>query len=394
MSDTTAGAAPPPRIWNDPKFRGYAGQAALLLVVGYLGWEAFINASTNMARVGIPTGFSFMERPAGFDINQTLIPYSAVSSNLQAFWVGLLNTLVVGIVGIIFATMLGFAIGAARLSKSWLLARMATVYVELVRNVPLLLQLLFWYNAVLTPLPAPRNSLSLFGLFFVNNRGLVVPSPVPQPGFNLVWLALLGAVVAAALFTVIARKRQRETGQQWPVGWIVTGLLIGLPVLAYLVTGRPLAFEVPVLKGFNFAGGSRLSPELVALTLSLVLYTASFIAEIVRAGIMAVNKGQGEAAISLGMRPGPVRTLVVMPQAMRVIIPPLTSQYLNLIKNSSLAVFIGYPDLVQIFAGTVLNNTGAAVQVIAITMAVYLFISIITSVAMNEYNKRMSLKER
>lgn len=383
-----------PRIWNDPWWRALFIQAALLIVVvaGFLA--AAHNARVNMNARGIPTDFSFWNRPAGFDINQTLIPFNATYTYGRAFLVGLLNTIVVAVIGIVLSTILGFAIGAARLSRSWLVARLATVYVETIRNVPLLLQLLFWYNAVLNPLPGPRNSIPFFDLAFLNNRGLIVPEPMPQAGFGYVPLALVLGLVLAFVFRSVARKRQRETGAQWPVGWISAGLILGLPLLAYVALGRPLDWSVPVLKGFNFQGGLRLTPEFVALVLALVLYTASFIAEIVRGGILAVSHGQTEAARALGLDAGPTRRLVVMPQAMRVIIPPLTNQYLNITKNSSLAVFIGYPDLVQVFAGTVLNQTGAAVQVISITMAVYLFISLVTSGGMNYYNSRMALKER
>jgi general L-amino acid transport system permease protein len=280
------------------------------------------------------------------------------------------------------------------LSKSWLLARLATIYVEVIRNVPLLLQLLFWYNAVLKPLPGPRQSVDIFGAAFINNRGLFVPEPVARAGFDYVLIALAIGIIGSAMFWYLARRRQMETGAQWPVLRVSFALVIGLPLLVYFVTGRPLDFAAPQLRGFNFVGGIRLSPELVALLLSLILYTASFIAEIVRAGIQSVPRGQGEAALALGLRPGPLRRLVVMPQAMRVIIPPLTNQYLNLTKNSSLAVFIGYPDLVQIFAGTVLNQTGAAVQVIFITMAVYLAISLATSAVMNVYAHHTAILER
>ncbi|MDE2578583.1 MAG: amino acid ABC transporter permease [Hyphomicrobiales bacterium] len=392
----SAQTSAPPRIsfWNDPFWRGLIFQAALALFVIALIWGAWSNALDNMARRGIPTDFSFWNKPASFDINQSLISYSAASENGRAFWVGLLNTLLVAAIGVVLSTIVGFAVGAARLSKSWLVAKLATIYVETIRNVPLLLQLLFWYNAVLKPLPAPRNSVSIFNTLFLNNRGLFMPQPLPQAGFGAVWLALAAGIAAALALRFYARKRQRETGAQTPVGPLSVALIIGLPLIVYFMAGRPLAFDIPKLKGFNFDGGMRLTPEFVALELGLTLYTASFIAEIVRAGILAVPKGQSEAAAALGLRPGPTRKLVIVPQAMRVIIPPLTSQYLNLIKNSSLAVFIGYPDLVQVFAGTVLNNTGAAVQIICITMAVYLFISLVTSFAMNLYNKRMALKER
>ncbi|MEA2858895.1 MAG: ral L-amino acid transport system permease protein [Methylobacteriaceae bacterium] len=383
-----------PPFWNDPFWRGLASQILLFAVVAFVFIEAAINARDNMQARGIPTDLSFWNMPAGFDINQSFVSYSAISPYGRAFVVGLLNTLFVAIVGVIFATIVGFAVGAARLSKSWLLARLATIYVEVIRNVPLLLQLLFWYNAVLKPLPGPRQSIDIFGAAFINNRGLFVPEPVARAGFDYVLIALAIGIIGSATFWYLARRRQMETGAQWPVLRIGFALVIGFPLLVYFVTGRPLDFAAPQLRGFNFIGGIRLSPELVALLLSLILYTASFIAEIVRAGIQSVPRGQSEAALALGLRPGPLRRLVVMPQAMRVIIPPLTNQYLNLTKNSSLAVFIGYPDLVQIFAGTVLNQTGAAVQVIFITMAVYLAISLATSAVMNLYARHTAIRER
>jgi general L-amino acid transport system permease protein len=383
-----------PPFWNDPFWRGLASQILLAGVVAFLVYEATINARDNMRARGIPTDLSFWNMPAGFDINQSFVSYSALSPYGRAFVVGLLNTLFVAIIGVIFATIVGFAVGAARLSKSWLLARLATIYVEVIRNVPLLLQLLFWYNAVLKPLPGPRQSVDILGFAFVNNRGLFVPEPVARAGFDYVLMAGAIGIIGSIIFWYIARRRQMETGAQWPVVRMSIGLVLGLPILVYLLAGRPLGVAVPELRGFNFVGGIRLSPELVALLLSLILYTASFIAEIVRAGIQSVPRGQTEASLALGLRAGPLRRLVVMPQAMRVIIPPLTNQYLNLTKNSSLAVFIGYPDLVQIFAGTVLNQTGAAVQVIFITMAVYLAISLATSAVMNLYARHTAIRER
>ena len=383
-----------PPLWNDPFWRGLASQILLAGIVAFLVIEATINARDNMHARGIPTDLSFWNMPAGFDINQSFVSYSALSPYGRAFVVGLLNTLFVAIIGVSFATIVGFAVGAARLSKSWLLARLATIYVEVIRNIPLLLQLLFWYNAVLKPLPGPRQSVDIFGFAFVNNRGLFVPEPVARAGFDYVLIGLAIGIIGSIIFWYIARRRQMRTGAQWPVMRVSLGLILVLPIAVYFLTGRPLEFAMPQLRGFNFVGGIRLSPELVALLLSLILYTASFIAEIVRAGIQSVPRGQTEAALALGLRPGPLRRLVVMPQAMRVIIPPLTNQYLNLTKNSSLAVFIGYPDLVQIFAGTVLNQTGAAVQVIFITMAVYLAISLATSTLMNLYARHTAIRER
>lgn len=394
MKSQTAGAPPKPMPWNDPFWRGLAYQIALLAVVGALVVGAILNARENMQARGIPTGFGFWDDPARFDINQALVSFSATSPNSRVFLVGLLNTLVVACVGLVLATFLGFALGFARLSRNWLIGRIATVYIEAVRNVPLLVQLLFWYNAVLKPLPNPRQSIAVMDLAFINNRGLFLPAPVAKEGFAAVPLALLAGALLAAAFAFWAHRRQRETGAQAPVGRVAAALIVGAPIAAYVLAGAPLAFDVPRLKGFNFAGGFRLTPELVALTVGLVTYTAAFIAEIVRAGVMSVPAGQHEAAAALGLRPGPIRKLVTMPQAMRVIIPPLISQYLNLTKNSTLAVAIGYPDLFNVFAGTVLNNTGAAVQIMFMTMGVYLAFSLATSAIMNVYNARMTLKER
>lgn len=382
----------------DPKARGIASQVLLVLVIGFLLYEAATNAIDNLQRARIASGFGFLNNSAGFDINQTLLPYGTMSTYGQAFVVGLLNTLVVAVVGVVLATILGFLVGIARLSSNWLISKVATVYVEVIRNIPLLLQLLFWYNAVLAPLPAPRESLN-FGLgFFLNNRGLSMPRPVFGDRAFLVGLAVLVAAAAAVAFGVWAKREQTRTGRQYPVGLTALALVIGLPaltwILAALAGGNPISFDVPQQQRFNLRGGLQVFPEFVTLVIGLTTYTAAFIAEVVRAGVLSVSKGQTEAAHSLGLRPGPTLRLVVVPQAMRVMIPPLTNQYLNLTKNSSLAVAIGYPDLVQVFMGTVLNQTGQAVEVIAITMAVYLIISLATSAVTNAYNRRVAIVER
>ncbi|MGA9002082.1 MAG: amino acid ABC transporter permease, partial [Pseudolabrys sp.] len=358
-------------------------------------YGAASNAIDNLARSHIASGFGFWNATAGFDISQTLIEYSPRGSTYgRAFWVGLLNTLLVAGLGIVFATILGFIVGISRLSRNWLLAKVAGGYVETIRNLPLLLQLLFWYNAVLKALPDIRESIAIPGGAFLNNRGFFLPLPVSKSGFGAVEIALLAGIVAAFAFYVWARKRQERTGQQAPVLWVTLALVIGLPLAVFALTGFPLGFEFPQAGRFNITGGVEVLPEFAALLFGLSIYTAAFIAEVVRAGILAVSRGQSEAAYSLGLRPGPTLRLVVIPQAMRVIIPPLTSQYLNLTKNSSLAVAIGYPDLVQVFTGTVLNQTGQAVEVVAITMLVYLVISLATSLLMNVYNSRITLAER
>jgi general L-amino acid transport system permease protein len=391
-----AGGGPPKVSWlYDPKVRSIGYQIILVALILFLVYAAVKNAADNLARAKIASGFGFWNVTAGFDISQTLIEYSAQASTYgQAFWVGLTNTLLVAIVGIFLATILGFIVGIARLSRNFLVARIATGYVELIRNLPLLLQLLFWYNAVLKALPEMRDSVVIPGGAFLNNRGLFMPQPMPQSGFRLVIAALIVGILGAIAFKIWARRRQLLTGQQAPVFWVTLGLVIGLPVLVFLLTGMPLEFAYPEKGRFNIRGGIEILPEFVALLFGLVTYTAGFIAEVVRAGILAVSKGQTEAANALGLRTNPTLRLVVVPQAMRVIIPPLTSQYLNLTKNSSLAVAIGYPDLVQVFTGTVLNQTGQAVEVVVITMGVYLTISLVTSMAMNWYNSRMAIVER
>jgi general L-amino acid transport system permease protein len=387
----------PPKVspLYDPKVRSIAYQVILCAVIVFLAWSAVRNAADNLARAKIASGFGFWDQTAGFDISQTLIEYTAQSGTYgRAFWVGLLNTLLVAAIGIVLATVVGFLVGIARLSKNFLLAKLSAGYVELVRNVPLLLQLLFWYNAVLKALPDLRDSWTLPGSIFLNNRGFFAPYPIFGPAMKFVVAAFVIGLIGAFAYSKWARKKQEQTGQQSPVGLVALGLIVGLPIVAFFLAGMPATLEFPEKGRFNIRGGLEILPELVALLIGLTFYTGAFIAEVVRAGIMAVSKGQTEAAGALGLRNGPTLKLVVIPQAMRVIIPPLTSQYLNLTKNSSLAVFVGYPDLVQIFTGTVLNQTGQAVEVVMITMAVYLSISLVTSLVMNWYNARIALVER
>ena len=381
-------------LWRNPAFRGLVFQ--VLLVLGLIAFGIYLvnNTLHNMEQRGITTGFDFLGNEAGFGILQSLIPYDETYSYGRTFFVGLLNTLLVAALGIFFATLLGCFMGVARLSSNWLVARVATVYIETFRNIPLLLQILFWYFAVLQPLPRPRESLEFGESVFLNNRGLFIPAPVGEDGFGFVLIALFIAIVAAVMISRWARRRQEATGQQFPSGWAGLGLIVGLPLLVFFIAGAPMHLEYPELKGFNFRGGIEIIPELAALTLALSIYTGTFIAEAVRSGIQAVSHGQTEAAGALGLRPNQTLKLVVIPQAMRVIIPQLTSQYLNLTKNSSLATAIGYPDLVNVFAGTTLNQTGQAVEVIAMTMAVYLTISLLISAFMNWYNKRIQLIER
>jgi general L-amino acid transport system permease protein len=379
---------------NDQRVRGRIYQTLLLACVAALACGAIYNAVTNMQARGMPTGFGFWNEVAGFDINLHLISYTNLSTYGRAFWVGLLNTLLIAVICIPLATLLGFAIGVARLSPNWLLSRLALVYTSILRNIPLLLLLLFWYNAVLKSLPGPRQSISIGDVVFLDNRGLYLPMPVPRE--QSVWFisAIAAALILAAGFREWARRRQERTGEQAPSTLVAVGLILGLPAIASAAGGAPFGFDIAKLSGFNLKGGLQVIPEMAALVFGLVTFTAAFIAEIVRAGLLAVPVGQSEAAAALGLHRGLTMKLVVVPQAMRLITPPLTSQYLNIVKNSSLAVFIGYPDLVQIFAGTVLNQTQAAVQVMAITMAVYLFISLAVAVALNLFNARYALKER
>jgi general L-amino acid transport system permease protein len=379
---------------NDQRVRGRIYQTLLLACVAALACGAIYNAVTNMQARGMPTGFGFWNEVAGFDINLHLISYTNLSTYGRAFWVGLLNTLLIAVICIPLATLLGFAIGVARLSPNWLLSRLALVYTSILRNIPLLLLLLFWYNAVLKSLPGPRQSISIGDVVFLDNRGLYLPMPVPRE--QSVWFisAIAAALILAAGFREWARRRQERTGEQAPSTLVAVGLILGLPAIASVAGGAPFGFDIAKLSGFNLKGGLQVIPEMAALVFGLVTFTAAFIAEIVRAGLLAVPVGQSEAAAALGLHRGLTMKLVVVPQAMRLITPPLTSQYLNIVKNSSLAVFIGYPDLVQIFAGTVLNQTQAAVQVMAITMAVYLFISLAVALALNLFNVRYALKER
>jgi general L-amino acid transport system permease protein len=368
---------------------GFVLQLLFVVVLAWMAYEVVANVQNNLQSQRIAAGFGFLTNNAGFDVNQTLISYSGSDTYARVFFVGLLNTLLVAVIGIFFATLIGFLVALGRLSPNWLLSRISGGYVELLRNLPLLFQILFWYLAVLGVLPPPRQSISLFGLFFLSNRGLVVPTPIPHPGLEAVLIAALIAIAASLVLRSYARRQLFRTGRLVMIWPLVVGLLIGLPLFASLVFGAPVGFEIPQLRGFNFAGGSRIIPEFVALTLALSTYTGAFIAEVVRAGILSIHKGQMEAGSSLGLTRGATLRLIVVPQALRVILPPLTNQYLNLTKNSSLAVAIGYPDLVSVFAGTALNQTGQAIEIIGITMGVYLTISLVTSAIMSFYSWRI-----
>lgn len=382
------------RRLNDPRFRSICIQAVVSLVMAAVLVSAVVNTAQNLRKAGVASGFGFLGQVAGFDISQSLVEYSRSSTYGQAFLVGLLNTLVVSGVSIALSSLFGFLVGILRLSPNWLMRNMALVYVEIVRNVPLLLQLLFWYIAILSPLPGPKAAMDFMGAVFLCNRGFIVPRPIFEPGSSVVLIALVLAVAAIPILAWWARRRQDLTGERFPIVMASLGMLVALPLAALVATGFPVRWEIPALQGFNFVGGLTLLPEFTALALGLTLYAAGFIAENVRAGIQAVPRAQVEAARSLGLGTGLTLRLVVIPQAMRVIIPPLTSQHLTLVKNSSLAVVIGYPDLMSVFAGTSLNQTGQAVEIISITMLVYLLISLTISGVMNWYNQKMAIRER
>ena len=380
------------RLLTDERSRGVIFQ--LLVVLGLAIFIAFIVSNTiaNLQRAGLASGYGFLSDPAFFDINQRLIDYTSQSTFGRALIVGFLNTVLVSALGIVAATLIGFGAGVARLSPNWLLSRLVTTYVEFTRNVPVLLQIIFWWS-ILTGLPKVRDSFSIGGTLFLNNRGLRMPAPVLEPGFSGVVAAVLVGIVASVIISRWAKRRQEATGQLFPSGWTGLGLIVGLPIIIYFLLGQPLSWNVPEPTRFNFRGGFNVTPELIALWFALSTYTGAFISENVRAGILAVSKGQSEAAFSLGLRPGQTMRMVIIPQALRVIIPPLTSQYLNLTKNSSLAIAIGYQDLVSI-GGTILNQSGQALEVVSIWMAVYLTLSLLTSLYMNWYNKRIALVER
>jgi general L-amino acid transport system permease protein len=388
--------APPtkPNLLYRPEFRQAVYQILLVVALILAFWTIAHNVADNLARQNIASGFGFWDRTAGFDISQTLIEFDNQSTYGKAFWAGLVNTLLVAALGIVFATIIGFLVGIGRLSSNWLIARLATAYVEILRNLPLLLQLFFWYFAVLKNLPVPRESIALPGGASLNVRGLYLPAPVPESGFKYVLAAFGIGIVASIAMATWAKRRQLATGERFPVLWTTLALILLMPGAVYLLLGQPLGFEYPEFRGFNFRGGMAVQPEFMALLVGLSTYTASFIAEIVRAGIAGVPRGQREAANAIGLSNGLTMRLVIIPQALRIIIPPLTSQYLNLAKNSSLAVAIGYPDFVSVFTGTVLNQTGQAVEVILLTMLVFLTISLLTSAFMNWFNTHIALVER
>lgn len=396
MTTETAGRLVAPRsmFYNDPKIRGFIYQGVITLLVVAFGYWLVANAIVNLRAQGKTFGFDFLFQTAGFDIAFKLVPYERASTYFDVFKVGLINTLFVSVISIVIATVLGFILGVARLSKNWLVASLAAIYVEVTRNMPLLLQLFIWYFAVLAVMPPVRQSLNFSDLFFLNGRGLFGPSPILDSNFVWVVAAFIASIIAAIVVRFWAKRRLEATGQRFPVFLAAVAIILGATVLAYLLSGTQVTFDVPKLTGFNFKGGFTAPPEFTALLVGLSLYHATFIGENVRAGIQAVNYGQTEAAQSLGIKDNDRLRLVIIPQALRVIIPPTTSEYLSLIKNSSLGAAIAFPELVAVYAGTALNQSGRAIEIISMTMLVYLTFSLITSFLMNIYNARVALVER
>jgi len=395
MAVEALGSAPRAKVapWNDPVIRGWVFQVVVVGLVGLLAWYLVSNTVENLARQKIASGFHYLEREAGFEIGDTMISYSPASTYARAILVGLLNTLKVSVLGIVMATILGTLLGVGRLSHNWLLAKICEWYVEAFRNVPLLLWLFLFYKLISEAFPGPRQAISVLSSFYLSNRGLYFPVPLADPIHIWMGLALLVGIAGAVVLHRWARKRQDATGQPFPSISAGFGLALGLPLLVWLLGGAPHHVSWPELKGFNFEGGTVIQPEFTALLLGLVLYTSAFIAEIVRSGILALHKGQSEAAAALGLSRGQVMRLVLLPQALRVIVPPMTSQYLNITKNSSLAIAIGYPDLVASINVTI-NQTGQAIENVLLIMAAYLSVSLSISAFMNWYNKRIALRER
>lgn len=380
-------------FWLNPKTRAILFQLVTFALVGLLAYYLVSNTLINLKKQNIATGFGFLQKEAAFEIGESLISYSAASTYARALLVGALNTIKVAFIGILITILLGALIGVARLSTNWLVSRLAAIYIEVMQDIPVLLQLFFWYAIFYETLPPPREALSPVAGIFMSNRGVALTVPEGHPAHLHMFLAFVAGCGIVYLMRRWARRRQEKTGQIFPVFLFSLGILAGLPLLTWLGFGAPMRMSIPKLEGFNFEGGLTLSPEFIALLLGLVLYTAAFVAEVVRAGIQSVSKGQREAAMAIGLRPTLVLNLVILPQALRVIIPPLTSQMLNLTKNSSLAVAIGYPDFVSV-ANTTINQTGQSIEGVAVIMAVYLFFSLSTSAFMNWYNKKVALVER
>ena len=383
------------RLWRKQEYRSVFIQiitmVVLFAVLGLIGK----NVATNLEIAGKDFSFGFLNYPAGYDITfQPFIPYTPTDTHFDAAIIGILNTLLVAVSGVILASILGFTMGILRLSNNWLISRLVYVFLEFTRNVPILLHILFVHSIFLYVFPVPKRAISISDTFFFSNRGIQIPSPVFEDGFGYVWTVLLIAIAIVAVFVYRAKKIQDETGKIYPVLTISLAILFCLPLLTFFVSGAPLSWEIPALKGFNFKGGTSIKPEYMALTFALSYYTSCFIAEIVRSGILAISHGQTEAADALGLSPNKTLQLVVIPQALRVIIPPLASQYLNLTKNSSLAIAIGYMDVVATIGGISLMQTGKEMETMIIVLLTYLFFSLIISGFMNWFNSRMSLVER
>jgi len=379
---------------RNEKVRGILYQ--VLVVAGFVLVALFIakNTAHNIEVRGIKSGFGFLTSTAGFDITESPIAFSPQSTHWDVFKVGLINTLIIAFAGIILSSILGLIIGVARLSSNWLINRLAAGYIETFRNIPVLLQILFWYNVVLATLPSTRKSFNFLDAVFINNRGMFVPKPIFESGSWLIGAALVASLIGGWWIHRWAIKQHEETGRNFPAFWAGLGLVVALPLLAYFIMGKPVTFDYPALKGFNYQGGKVFTPEFLALLFALSIYTATFIAEAIRSGIEAVAKGQKEAATSLGLTPMQSLRFVVLPQAVRIAIPSVINQYLNLTKNSSLAAAIGYPELVTIFAGTSLNQTGQALEILGMTMLTYLIISLVVSLVLNWFNAKMKIKER
>jgi len=381
-------------LWTDTRYRSITMQVLVLAGLFAVVFFLVTNAINNLAALGKDVGFDFLSTPASYDINQTLIEYTSRDTHARAAVVGVLNTFLVAVVGIFIATIFGFLLGIARLSHNWLVNRIAYVYLEFVRNVPVLVHILLVHGVVVTTLPRAREAINLGDVAFLSNRGFNLPKPIPEAGFTFVLLAIAAGIAFSIFFAKWAHRVQDRTGKIYPVFWVGVGAVVGFPLLVFLVLGMPLGFDIPALKGFNFQGGLVIRPEFGALTLALAMYTAAFIGEIVRAGITAISHGQTEASYALGLRPGRTLRLIIIPQALRVIVPPLTSQYLNLTKNSSLAIAIGYMDIVATIGGITLNQTGRELECMAIVMGIYLILSLLISAFMNWYNRRIALVER
>ena len=383
------------RLWRNKEARSVIVQIVTVAVVCALVAIGLHNVAVNLEAIGKEFSFDFLTAPAAYGITfSPFIEYTSRDTHLIAAAVGILNTLLVAVCGIAFATVLGFTMGVLRLSSNWLISRMVYVFIEFTRNVPMLLHILLVHGIVVTTLPAPRNAIGFGDTMFVSNRGLYVPAPVFEDGAGVVGAALVLAIVVALVFRRWAKRVQDETGKIYPVFWICAGIIAGATAVAFLATGAPLSWDVPALKGFNFSGGMALKPEFLALWLALSYYTACFIAEIVRAGILAVSHGQTEASHALGLRPNRTLQLVIIPQALRIIVPPLVSQYLNLTKNSSLAIAIGYMDVVATIGGISLMQTGKEVETMIIVLGVYLVFSLTISAFMNWFNRSIRFKER